>query len=135
MFLCDPADKVADKAVVMEFGPVLQLRQGLQDILSAHNLTSESVDSIVAHSLATVLVKNFCIAAQEANKHPCLSLSNSTIAEVKYRVDPFCTWFINTTGLVDKLYKVVPGGDMFVSIRATGARIVFIVSVGQQRTY
>ena len=135
MLLTDTHEKIEDKAVVMEFASVLQLRKSLESALKEHNLTQENMDSVVAHSLACVLVKNFCIAAQEATRFTPLSLSNSTIASVKYLVEPLCSWFVSVTGLIDKLYHMVPGGDMFVTVRVTGARIVFVVSPGQRRHY
>lgn len=135
MFALDVQEKLADKAVVVEFGSVLKLRSDLVDLLSEHNLTTESLDSIVAHSLSAVLVRNFCIASQEADRHPYLSLSNSTIAQVKYIVEPLCQWFVVANQLVEQFYRLVPGGDMFVTVRASGARIVFIVSASQRRLY
>ena len=129
------SDRIADKAVVMEFAQSLSLRQSLKDVLKDHNLTEDSMDAIVAHSLSSNLVKNFCIAAQEAHTHPSISIANSSIAAIKYSVDPLCQWFIMKTGLVDALYRSAPNGDMFVSVRVTGARIVFLVSPGQRRVY
>lgn len=133
--LLETSDEIADKAIVMEFGPVLELRKSLIDTLFEHNLTEDSIDSIVAHTLSRVLVTNFCIGAQEASRHPCLSLSNSSIQNVKYLVEPLCMWFISASGLVDKIYRLAPNGDGFVSIRACGARITFIISVNQRRLY
>lgn len=120
-------------AVVCEFAAALSLRDNLFEILKAHNLSAESVDSVMANSLARVLVTNFCISATEANKHPCLHLSNSSIAEVRYLSEPLCAWFIRNGAIVDKLYKLSPGGDFHVEVRVTGARIVFMLSNNSTR--